>query len=568
MKLTIDGVEVDALCGETLEQLVQKAGLDEIHLSRKPLAAQIGGEVYTLRYDPIAPLEGHERVRSAIHDAKGRISLLRYGDDLGRRAYERTVLFILILAAKRVFPGTRLHVHYSLGAGLYIAMDRPKDTLADDIGTLQMACHQIVDANLPLIRKRITKQQALEHFDSVEQPDKVRLLEWRKFDFFDVYTYEDFYEYFYGEMLPSTGYANVFALEPLDDGFVLLLPDTENPNRPAKYHHQPKLAAVFAESQRWTELLHCDQIADLNRMVETGGIRELIRISEALHEKSYANIADDIVRRKARAVMVAGPSSSGKTTSANRLYTQLRVLGQNPILLSLDNYYIDRDKIAPDENGELDLEHINTLDIDRFNEDLARLIAGETVQTPTFDFLTGRRSEKTISIRASQNQPLIIEGIHGLNDKMLSPKIDPAAVFRVYVSALTTLNYDDHNRIRTTDIRILRRLVRDYETRNSSMENTLSMWKSVRRGEETWIFPFQEQADAFMNTTLLYEPAVLKPHIYPLLKAVPKDSPYYAQANAITKFLNYFIEAQGVENEIPPTSILREFIGGNTFYLK
>ena len=261
-------------------------------------------------------------------------------------------------------------------------------------------------------------------------------------------------------MLPSTGYAQVFALEALEEGFVLLLPDKANPERPAQYHHQPKLAAVFAESSRWSELLHCAQIADLNRMVQNGELRALIRISEALHEKSYANIADDIVHRKARAVMVAGPSSSGKTTSANRLYTQLRVLGQNPILLSLDNYYIDRDKIAPNEKGELDLEHINTLDVERFNEDLARLIAGETVKTPVFDFMTGRRSEKTITVRAADNQPLIIEGIHGLNDRMLSSKIDPGAVFRVYVSALTTLNYDDHNRIRTTDIRILRRLVR------------------------------------------------------------------------------------------------------------
>ncbi|MDD3919912.1 MAG: nucleoside kinase [Eubacteriales bacterium] len=565
MKLTIDGIQVDALCGETLEQLVQKAGLDEVGLARKPLAAQIGGEVYTLRYDPIAPLEGHERVRTAIHDAKGTVKLLRYGDDLGRRAYERTMLFILFLAAKQVFPEAKLCAHYSLGPGIYVTMDRPQETLQDDVATLHMACQQAVDADLPLIRKRLSKLEAMEHFDAVGQEDKVRLLEWRQHDFFDVYTYENFYEYFYGEMLPSTGYASVFDLEVLEEGFVLLLPDKKNPEQPAAYHHQPKLAAVFAESRRWNELLHCAQIADLNRMVQDGQIRELIRVSEALHEKSYANIADEIVRRKARAVMVAGPSSSGKTTSANRLYTQLRVLGQTPILLSLDNYYIDRDKIAPGEDGQLDLEHINTLDVERFNDDLARLLAGETVKTPIFDFMTGKRSEKTNTVRVTDTQPLIIEGIHGLNDKMLSPKIDPAAVFRVYVSALTTLNYDDHNRIRTTDIRILRRLVRDYKTRNASMEKTLSMWQSVRRGEETWIFPFQEQADAFLNTTLLYEPAVLKGYIYPLLKAVPKDSPYFAQAND-TKFLNYFLVAEGVEDEIPPTSILREFIGGNTFY--
>ena len=306
-------------------------------------------------------------------------------------------------------------------------------------------------------------------------------------------------------------------------------------------------------------------VADLNEMVENGSVRELIRVNEALHEKRYAAIADDIVQRGARAVMVAGPSSSGKTTSANRLYTHLRVLGKNPVLISLDNYYIDRDKIQPDENGELDLESIDTLDVARFNQDLEALIDGKLVETPIFDFKVGRRAPKGREIQVAAGEPMIIEGIHGLNQRMISPSIPAEAVFRVYISALTTLNLDDHNRIRTTDIRLLRRLVRDYETRGASVEHTMSMWPSVQRGERTWIFPYQEQADALFNTTLVYEPAVLKKHIYPLLLQVTEDSPYYADVHSIIKFLNYFQEAE-VEDEIPPTSILREFIGGNAFY--
>ncbi|MDO4571999.1 MAG: nucleoside kinase, partial [Clostridia bacterium] len=385
--------------------------------------------------------------------------------------------------------------------------------------------------------------------------------------YFDVYRHGDYVDYFYGEMAPSTGYARVFDVQAHPLGLMLLRPSAEDPNRPAPHVFKPKLAAVFAESDEWGRLMRCGVVADLNDMVENGEIRTLIRVNEALHEKRFAELADEIIARRARAVLIAGPSSSGKTTSANRLCTQLRVHGRSPVLLSLDDYYIDRDRIAPDANGEIDLEHINTIDTALFRENLTRLIAGEVVELPAFDFMTQRRVWTGRTLRIDENTPLVIEGLHALNPELLPESVDRALIFRLYVSALTTLNLDDHNRIQTTELRLLRRMVRDYETRGASVEKTLSMWDSVRRGEERWIFPYQEDADAIFNTTLVYEPAVLKKHIFPLLNSLQPESPYFDEAHAIVKFLNYFVEAS-VEDEIPPTSILREFIGGNSFYRK
>ena len=565
MQLFLDGKAIEAQCGETLLTLVRRAGLDSLDMAQRPIAAQIGGDIYTLNVDPVHETPTGIEPRQAVRRAQGQIKLLRYGDDLGKRVYERTLQYVLFMALRQLWPKAKVQVNYSLGPGLYITVEKEPDLSQDDINQLDACCRAIVRQDLPLLRERLDIQEAIDFYQKEGQEDKVRLLRWRKFNYFDCYRQGDYLDYFYGEMAPSTGYAQVFSIQLESPGLILCMPDDEDPNKPGVYHRSPKFAAVFAQSDQWGRLLHCANVADLNEMVENGSVRELIRVNEALHEKRYAAIADDIVQRGARAVMVAGPSSSGKTTSANRLYTHLRVLGKNPVLISLDNYYIDRDKIQPDENGELDLESIDTLDVARFNQDLEALIDGKLVETPIFDFKVGRRAPKGREIQVAAGEPMIIEGIHGLNQRMISPSIPAEAVFRVYISALTTLNLDDHNRIRTTDIRLLRRLVRDYETRGASVEHTMSMWPSVQRGERTWIFPYQEQADALFNTTLVYEPAVLKKHIYPLLLQVTEDSPYYADVHSIIKFLNYFQEAE-VEDEIPPTSILREFIGGNAFY--
>lgn len=565
MQLYLDNIPVEVECGETLLTLVRRAGLDAKSLARKPLAAQIGGAIYTLNNNPIQNTDMGARLRRAVRDAEGRIKLLRYGDDLGKRVYERTLQYVLLMALRQLWPGARVQVHYSLGPGVYMTVDKEPGLCEADLASLEARCQSIIDADLPLIRERLDIKEAIAFFEKEGQLDKVRLLKWRKFSYFDCYRQGDYLDYFYGEMAPSTGYVNVFGLQFVSPGLVMLMPDAEDPQKPGVYNPSPKFAAVFAQSDEWGKLLRCANVADLNEMAQTGSLRELVRVSEALHEKSYAGIADNIVKRGARAVMVAGPSSSGKTTSANRLYTHLRVLGKNPVLISLDNYYIDRDKLIPDEKGEVDLESIDTLDIELFNINLERLLAGDRVETPVFDFKTGSRLPTGREIQVGKDESLIIEGIHGLNQRMLNPSIPQDSVFRVYVSALTTLNLDDHNRIRTTDIRLLRRMVRDYETRGAAVEHTMSMWPSVQRGEKTWIFPYQEQADALFNTALVYEPAVLKRHIFPLLLMVTEESPYYAAVRSVIKFLNYFQEAD-VEDEIPPTSILREFIGGNTFY--
>ena len=551
MKITADGMVCEIKHGESLLDAVKKLELDMFTLRHRPLAAQIGGEVFSLRYTPFRNVEIH---------------LLRYGEDMGRRVYERTLQFIFIAAVRRLFPSARVCVRYTLGPGLYITIEKENGLNEQDVLKLESEMRNIVRAAIPLERKRLDIKEAISFYEQDGQLDKAKLLKWRKFSYFDVYTIGSYMDYFYGEMAPSTDYADVFRLKYLEEGAVLLLmPRSDEPDVPSDYEPLPKLAVVFRQSNDWGELMHCSTVGELNTLVSSGRIRELVRVNEALHEKSYANIADKIVERRAKAVLVAGPSSSGKTTSANRLATQLRVLAQDPIMLSLDNYYLDRDAIPTDEHGEKDLENINTLDIPRFNSDLARLLRGEEAEVPVFDFLKGKRAPEGIVLKLHADQPLIIEGIHGLNPMLISKDIDVDKLFRVYVSALTTLNLDDHNRIRTTDARLLRRLVRDYETRGASMERTLSMWPSVRRGEETWIFPYQEQADALMNTTLVYEIAVLKKYVYPLLLSVGPESRCYAAARDILKFLNYFLDAD-IEDEIPPTSVLREFIGGCTFY--
>jgi uridine kinase len=569
MQLIIDGITTEAAAGERLLDIVRRLGLDSTDLKTRPLAANIAGETFTLNYAPLreAGAAANPRVtlRQAMRAANGTVTLLRYDSARGNRVYERTMLFVFLLAMRELYPKTRVRINYAVGAGLFASVGDSMRLSQQDVDRIKKAMREIVNADLTLERKRLDIDDAIDFFSADGQEDKVRLLKYRQFSFFDVYRQDDYVDYFYGEMAPSTGYASVFDLQAQKGGLLLLRPSAEDPNKPAKHVSLPRLASVFSESEEWGNLMHCAVVADLNDMVLSGEIRTLIRVNEALHEKRFAQLADEIINRGARAILIAGPSSSGKTTSANRLCTQLRVHGKTPVLVSLDDYYLNREQLKPGPDGSIDLEDIATLDIAQFQEDLTRLLHGEAVELPKFDFIHQQRCAVGHTLCIDENTPLVIEGLHGLNPQLLPDSVDKKLIFRLYVSALTTLNLDDHNRVPTTYLRLLRRMVRDHETRGASVERTLSMWDSVRAGEEKWIFPFQEDADAIFNTTLIYEPAVLKKHIFPLLSAVQPESVYYDEARSIVKFLNYFVEAN-VEDEIPPTSILREFVGGNTFY--
>jgi uridine kinase len=415
------------------------------------------------------------------------------------------------------------------------------------------------------MRRRVTTNDAISYYEKKGNHDKAQLLKWRTVDYFDEYAFEDFRDYYYGEMAPSTGYVRVWDVLPAEGGFLFLFPDDQNPDVVGSYQHMPHFLSVFSEGERWCQLMECETVADLNLLVENGRIRELIRVNEALHEKRYSQVADLVCQRGAKAVMLAGPSSSGKTTSANRLATQLRVHGKKPVLMSLDDYYYDRDKIAPGPDGKLDLEHINTLDTDLFRQQIGQLLNGEEVELPTFVFKKGRREWLGHKLQLTEDSVIIVEGLHALNPVLRPDGMDENLIFKLYVSPLLPLNLDDHNRIPTSYLRLLRRIVRDYETRGASVQQTMSMWDSVRRGEKRWIFPFQENADVIFNSSTLYELAVLKKHIFPLLTAVRPEDPWYDEVRNVVKILNYIVEAE-VDDEIPPTSLVREFIGGNSFY--
>ena len=565
MQLKIDGKVVEAKPGQSLRDLIVQCGMDCPSLKERPLAAKIAGEVFTLNYTPVrATSENADSttIRRAMAASSGEIHLLHYSDGAGKKVYTRTECFLVFLAIRSLWPDAVAKISCTLGNSVFISIDKAENF---QVSKLKQKVQAYIDEDFRLVRRRISRQEAISQFQTNGQQDKAELLTWCKTDYFDEYVYHGFSDYFFGEMLPSSGYLAVWNLLTADGGVILQYPDDLNPEKTAVFMASPNFFSVFSEGKKWGTLMECETIADLNRKTQDGTIRELIRVNEALHEKRISQIADMVCQHDVRVVMLAGPSSSGKTTSANRLATQLRVHGRKPILMSLDNYYIDRDKIQLGPDGKLDLEHINTLDTELFRENIRSLLDGRPTALPTFHFASGKRRWSGKQLCLEKNSVIIVEGIHGLNPQMVPEGVPGNEIFKLYVSPLLPLNLDNHNRIPTSYLRLLRRIVRDYETRGSSVQRTISMWDSVQNGEKRWIFPYQENADVIFNSSTLYELAVLKKHIYPLLTQIMPEDNCYDQVRSIVSILDYVQEAD-VDDEIPPTSIVREFIGGNTFY--
>jgi len=482
----------------------------------------------------------------------------------GVRIYSRSLIMVMIRAAKEVFPGCQVRIMYSLSKGLYGELYIGRPVMEKDLRQVEERMRAIIDADEKIEKQKMPLKEAIQLFEKEGLTDKAQLLSYKQASEVSIYRCGDYYDYYYGYMLPSTGFLKEFELLFHLPGFLLRYPSQSSPEKVPPYVEQRKLSQIFYEYEKWGEVLEVNDIGTLNQMIEAGKGQELIRLAEALQEKKIAQIADEITRdrERVRLVMIAGPSSSGKTTFTQRLAIQLRVNGVRPVSISLDDYFVSRDRTPRNEKGEPDFEALEAIDLDLFNEQLADLIMGKRIEIPRFNFMTGEREYRGEVLQIKPDQPILIEGIHGLNEK-LTQSVPKDRKFKVYISALTQLNMDSHNRIPTTDNRLIRRIVRDSKFRSHDALTTLRLWSAVRRGEEKNIFPFQEEADIMFNSALIYELAILKKHVEPLLEAIPPEVSEFAEAKRLLKFTAYFLPLDEVE--VPANSILREFIGGSCF---
>ena len=481
----------------------------------------------------------------------------------GRRIYERSLRFVMLLALKHLFPYQQVRIEYSVGYGVFVRLPG-LELHRQDIVRIENEMHRIVDLDLAFEKKQWTREDAIRYFEEEKQPDKVALLKHRPVPYFNMYSIDGMWEYFYGAMTVSTGFVSVFTLFELRGGFVLQLPAGTDFDHAAPYIYRPKHLEIFRQSAEWCEILGISNVTDVTRMIEEKKLRNFIRVNEALHEAAINAIARRISEENKHIILVAGPSSSGKTTFAGRLAVHLQMYGHPSRRISMDDFFINRSDIPEGPDGLKDLESIDIVDIQLLAESMNGLLAGEEVFLPSFDFSLGERTYLTPPTHLEPGEIIILEGIHGLNPKV-SDLLPADEIYRIFVSALTCLNLDDHNRIRTTDVRLLRRIVRDHLYRGTNPEDTLAMWPSVRRGEEKYIFAFQENANSMFNTALHYELPILKLFVYDLLKAVPSSSPEYLLARRLIKTLNYLPDVdRSLLEEIPPLSLLREFIGGCT----
>ena len=485
----------------------------------------------------------------------------------GIRVYQRTISFILQKAVRELFPDRTLYIRHSLGAsGFYCEISGFGPIPAEHLDAIKARMRGIIDRNLPIQGVKMLTDTARKIYEGFGMTDKIALLDSRPRLYSKIYTIDSLPGYFYGALTPSTGYTPQFDLHSYYNGFFIALPLRTDPTRLHQSVHQEKMFDVFHQYQSWVEIMGVPTVGQLNSKVLAGDASELIKIAEAFHENKLAQVAGCVAEanreRGVRLVLISGPSSSGKTTFAKRLGVQLRVLGLNPVLISLDDYFVDREKTPRDENGEYDYEALEAIDLEQFNDHLKRLERGESVDIPRYDFISGTRQWHDNPLQLDERSVLIVEGIHGLNPA-LTPGVPESRKFKIYVSCFTSVALDNVSRIATSDNRLLRRLTRDYRTRGNDALSTLARWESVRRGEEKHIFPYQENADVMFNSSLFYEISVLRRFAEPILREVPDTVPEYGEAKRMLKFLDNFIPIS--PEEIPPTSLLREFIGGSSF---
>lgn len=546
---------------------------EEVNIIKDKIKAKKGMTYYDLICEnnedivknvAICKLNGQNHELNEIIEEEGDISLIGFDTELGIKIYTRTLQFIFIKATLELFKDAKITLEHSISKAIYGEVYKDTPLNENELKDIKKRMQDIINRNIPIRRVKVSKQKAIDIFSNYKMEDKVKLLESCNMEEFQLCELDGRYDYFYECMAYSTGVITLFDLEKYESGFILRRPDRDNFVKLEPFQEQKSLSKIFKETKRWLNILGVGEVGTLNEKISNNESQNVIMVAEALHEKKIANIADDINERKdVKIILIAGPSSSGKTTFANRLSIQLRVNGLIPIPISLDNYFVDREKTPLDENGEYDYESIDALDLKLLNDNLEELMTGAEVELPVYNFKSGKREWVGYSVKMPENGVLILEGIHGLNPKLISEDLKKN-IFKIYISALTQLNIDNHNRISTTDSRKVRRIVRDSLSRGYAAEETLKMWPSIRRGEKNNIFVYQEEADAVFNSTLVYELCVLKPYALKELEKISQESSVYAEARRLKAFLSFFKEIS--VDEVPKNSILREFIGGSCFY--
>jgi len=521
----------------------------DLKMTHGPVSARVNNKVEGMHY--------------RVYNSKD-VEFLDMTSSSGSRAYTRTLFFVLCKAVQDIYPATDVVIDIPVSNGFYVDIRLGRPVVDEDVNIIRRRMQEIIDARMPIRRFTVPTEEAVALFQEKGDVEKVKLLKTSGSIYTTYYKIGDYVDYYYGTLLTNTSQLYLFGLEKYYDGMLLRIPSLKNPDVLGEMTRQDKMFEIFKEHHRWQSILGIRTIGDFNQAIDADHATDIINISEALQEKKIAKIAEEIASRKGvKLVLLAGPSSSGKTTSCKRLSIQLAVNGLKPLQISLDDYFVDREKTPKDASGEYDYESIYALDLDLINEQFNALFRGEEVELPKYDFQSGKSKKSGNKLKMNDNNVLVVEGIHALNPE-LTAHIPQEQIFRVYASALTTILLDNHNYIPTTDNRLLRRIIRDYKYRGVSAQETIHRWPSVRAGENKWIFPFQENADAMLNTAMLYELAVIKTQAEPLLQQVPENCEEYAEAYRLLKFLKYF---KGIPyNNLPPTSLLREFLGGSSFH--